>query len=66
MRSLEGGREGEMPDHLTCFLAKLHAGQESTVRTRHETMDWFKTGKDVHQGFAEKKPILTPCWKLFL
>ena len=66
MRSLKGGREGEMPDHLTCFLGNLCAGQEATVRTRHGTTDWFKTGKGVHQGAAEKKPILTPCWKLFL
>ena len=56
MRSLKGEREGEMPDHLTCFLGNLCAGQEATVRTRHGTMDWFKTGKGVCQGC-----ILSPC-----
>ena len=35
-----------IPDHLTCRLRNLCAGQEATVRTRHETMDWFKTGKE--------------------
>ena len=34
-----------MPDHLTCFLRNLYAGQEATVRTRHGTRDWFKIGK---------------------
>ena len=65
MRSLKGGREGEISDHLTCFLGNLYAGQEATVRTRHGTMELFKNGKGVHQGVAERKPILTPCWKLF-
>jgi len=45
-----------IPDHLTCLLQNLHAGQEATVRTRHETVDWFKIGKGVHQGC-----ILLPC-----
>ena len=40
-----------IPDHLTCLLKNLHAGQEATVRTGHGTMDWFQTGKGVHQGF---------------
>ena len=35
-----------MPDHLTCLLRNLYTGQEATVRTRHGTMDWFKTGKE--------------------
>jgi len=35
------------PDHLTCYLRNLYAGQEATVRTQHETMDWFQTGKGV-------------------
>ena len=39
-----------IPDHLTCFLRNLYAGQEATVRTRHGTMDWFQIGKGVHQG----------------
>ena len=40
----------EIPDHLTCLLRNLYAGQEATVRTRHGTMDWFQIGKGVHQG----------------
>ena len=39
-----------IPDHLTCLLKNLHAGQEATVRTGHGTTDWFQTGKGVHQG----------------
>ena len=39
-----------IPDHLTCLLRKLYAGQEATVRTRHGTVDWFKIWKGVHQG----------------
>ena len=39
-----------IPDHLTCLLRNLYAGQEVTVRTGHGTTDWFKTGKGVHQG----------------
>ena len=38
------------PDHLTCLLRNLYAGQEATVRTGHGKMDWFKIGKGVHQG----------------
>ena len=37
-------------DHLTCLLRNLYAGQEATVRTGHETADWFQIGKGVHQG----------------
>ena len=44
-----------IPDHLTCLLRNLHAGQEATVRTGHGTTDWFQTGKGVHQGY-----ILSP------
>ena len=43
-------------DHLTCLLIILYAGQEATVRTGHETMDWFQIGKRVRQGY-----ILSPC-----
>ena len=43
-------KETGTPDHLTCLLGNLCAGQEATVRTRHGTMDWFKTGKGVRQG----------------
>ena len=42
--------------HLTCLLRNLYGGQEATVRTRHETMDWFQIGKGVCQGY-----ILSPC-----
>ena len=43
-------KEMEKSDHLTCLLRNLYAGQEATVRTGHRTMDWFQTGKRVHQG----------------
>ena len=46
----------EIPDHLTCVLRNLYADQEKTVRIKHETLDWFKIGKEVHQG-----GILSPC-----
>ena len=39
-----------IPDHLTCLLRNLYAGQEATVRTRHGTTDWFQIGKGVCQG----------------
>ena len=45
-----------IPDHLTCLLRNLYAVQETTVRTGHETTDWFKIGKEVHQGC-----VLSPC-----
>ena len=41
-------KEMGIPDHLTCFLRNLYAGQEVTVRTEHGTIDWFKIGKGVH------------------
>ena len=43
-------REMGIPDHLTCLLRNLCAGQEATVRTGHGTTDWFQIGKGVHQG----------------
>ena len=49
-------QEMGIPDHLTCLLRNLYAGQEATVRTGHETPDWFQIGKGVHQGC-----ILSPC-----
>ena len=49
-------QEMEIPDHLTCLLRNLHAGQEATVRTRHGTTDWFQIGKGVRQGCT-----LSPC-----
>ena len=48
--------EMEIPDHLTCCLRNLHAGQETTVRTGHGTADWFQIRKGVRQGC-----ILSPC-----
>ena len=49
-------KEMGIPDHLTCLLRNLYAGQEATVRTGHGTTDWFQTGKGVRQGC-----ILSPC-----
>ena len=43
-------KEMEIPDHLTCLMKSLYAGQEATVRTRHGIMDWFQIGKGVCQG----------------
>ena len=43
-------KEMGIPDHLTCLLRNLYAGQEATVRTGHGTKDWFQIGKGVHQG----------------
>ena len=43
-------KEMGIPDHLTCLLRNLYAGQEAAVRTGHGTMDWFKIGKGVHQA----------------
>ena len=45
-------KEVGIPDHLTCLLRNLYAGQEATVRSRHETTDWFQIGKGVHQGYT--------------
>ena len=39
-----------IPDHFTCLLRNLYAGQEATFRTEHGTTDWFQIGKEVHQG----------------
>ena len=49
-------KEMGIPDHLTCLLRNLYAGQEATVRTGHGTIDKFQIGKEVHQGC-----ILSPC-----
>ena len=49
-------KEMGIPDHLTCLLRNLYAGQEATVRTGHGTTAWFQIGKGVHQGC-----ILSPC-----
>ena len=49
-------KEMGVPDHLTCLLRNLYAGQEAVVRTGHGTTDWLKIGKGVHQGC-----MLSPC-----
>ena len=49
-------KEMGIPDHLTCLLRNVYAGQEATVRTGHGTTDWFQIGKGVRQGY-----ILSPC-----
>ena len=49
-------KEMGIPDHLTCLLRNLYAGQEATVRTAHGTADWFQIGKGVPQGY-----ILSLC-----
>ena len=49
-------KEMGIPDHLTCLLRNLYAGEEATVRTGHGRTDWFQIGKGVCQGC-----ILTPC-----
>ena len=54
-------QEMGIPDHLTCPLRNLYAGQEAKVRAGHETTDWFQIGKGVHQGCT-----LSPClFKLY-
>jgi len=45
-----------IPDHFTCLLKNLYAGQEAPLRTRHGTMDWFQIGKGVSED-----SILSPC-----
>ena len=49
-------KEMGIPDHLTCLLRNLYAGQEATVKTGHGTTDWFQIGKGVRQAC-----ILSPC-----
>ena len=49
-------KEIGIPDHLTCLLRNLYAGQEETVKTGHGTTDWFQIGKGICQGC-----ILSPC-----
>ena len=54
-------KEIGIPDHLTCLLRNLYAGQEATVRIKHETVDWLQIGKGVHEGC-----LLSPClFKLY-
>ena len=52
----EMGYTTSLPDHVTCLLRNLYAGQEATVRTGRGTTDWFQIGKEVHQGC-----LLSPC-----
>ena len=49
-------KEMRIPEHITCLLRNLYAGQEATVRTGHGTTDWFQIRKEVSQGY-----ILSPC-----
>ena len=49
-------QEMGIPDHLTCLLGNLYAGQETIVGTRHRSANWFKIGKGIQQGY-----ILSPC-----
>ena len=49
-------KDMELPDHLTCLLRNVYAGEEATVRTGHGTTDWFQIGKGVRQGC-----IMSPC-----
>ena len=53
---MENSKRMGIPDHLTCLLRNLYAGQEATVKTGHGITDWFQIGKGVHQGC-----ILSPC-----
>ena len=53
-------KEMETPDHLTCILRNLYAGQEATVKNRYGKTDWFKIGKEVYQGC-----VLSPCLNNF-
>ena len=50
-------KEMGIPDHVTCLLRNLYAGQEATIRTGHGTTDWFQIGKGERQGY-----ILSPCF----
>ena len=53
--TVDNSSRNEIPDHLTCLLRNLYAGQEATVRTGHGTTDWFQIGTSVCQGY-----ILSP------
>ena len=52
-------REMGIPDHLTCLLKILYAGQEAAIRTRHGTTGWFQIGKGVHKGYILSPLFLT-------
>ena len=55
-----------VPDHLTCLLRNLYAGQEAAVRTRHGTIDWFQIGKGVHQGGILSPWLFNLCAKYIM
>ena len=68
-------KEMGIPDHLTCLLRNLYAGQEATVRTGHGTTDWFQIGKGVRQGCVQvfpsgtavkNQPVMQEMWVLSL
>ena len=54
-------QEMGIPDHLSCFLRNLYAGQEATVRTRQGTKDWFQIGKGAHQGCVSSPCLFNFC-----
>ena len=54
-------KEMGIPDHLTCLLINLYAGQEATVRTGHGTTDWFQIRKGVHQGCILSPRLFNFC-----
>ena len=55
-------KEMGIPDHLTCLLRNLYAGQEATVRTVHGTTDWFQIGKELRQGCI-LSPFISNPWQ---
>ena len=64
-------RDMEIPDHLTCLLGNVYADQEATIRTGHETADWFQIGQGVCQGcnchlayltYIQSTSYKMPCW----
>ena len=54
-------KEMGIPDHLTCLMRNLYAGQEATVRTGHGKTDWFQIGKGVHQGYILSLCLFNLC-----
>ena len=59
--------EGDgIPDHLTCLVRNLCAGQEATVRTRHGTANWFQIGKEIHQGHILSPYLFTLYAEYFM
>ena len=59
-------KEMGIPDHLTCLLRNLYAGQEATVRTGHGTTDWFQIGKGVCQGYILSSCLFNFCAKYIM